>query len=210
MHSPNPVTPRDGWLADLATLYSTPGRHYHTLNHVREVLDHWNTVCQAGGWVDAVSTWVAVLLHDAVYVVGAPDNEARSADLVADWCARWLDVPVDVQRIRALILATAHHGQTIENDPDLALFVDCDMAILGADPVRYAEYEEQVRAEWEPVVGTDGYANGRRRFLEGLVGRRIYQSAFWSERLEARAAANLQGQLSASAPSRAPDTSGIQ
>jgi predicted metal-dependent HD superfamily phosphohydrolase len=102
---------------------------------------------------------------------------------------------VDVPRVQALVHETARHGGHGPLDPDTAHFVDCDMAILGAEPVRFAEYEAQVRAEWLPVVGAEAYAEGRRRFFAGLRGRPVFQSEAFATRLEARAQANLAAAL---------------
>lgn len=207
LHRPDALHPRPGWVDDLRARYATPGRHHHTFAHVEEVLGHWQTVRAAGAWRAPETPWVAILLHDAVYDVGAPDNEARSAALVEPWCAAWLPERVDITRATAFIAATAHHGEPVD-DPDLALFLDCDMAVLGASPERFARYERDIRAEWVPVVGVEAYEHGRRRFLEGLLARPIFQSAFWRDRLEDAARRNVLAQLDAA--TSPPATSGIQ
>jgi predicted metal-dependent HD superfamily phosphohydrolase len=184
-----PLALHDGWVDDLVARHTGGGRHYHTVQHLEEMLDAWATV----PWEDPVASWVAVVLHDAVYVVGAADNEARSAALVPGWVARFAAEPVDVERVQRLILETARHGDHGPLDADTACFVDCDMAILAAGPERFAAYEAQVRREWEPVVGSAAYEVGRRRFFAGVVGRRVFQSERFAG-LEARAQANLAAQ----------------
>ena len=190
-----PLGLRHGWMADVVRRHTGGGRHYHTVQHVQEMLDAWTT--QA--WQHPVETWLAVVLHDAVYVVGAADNEERSAALVAGWVDRFVGSPddVDVPRVERLILETARHGDHGALSEDTARFVDCDMAILAAEPARFAAYEDQVRREWVPVVGAEAYERGRRAFFSGLVGRRIFQSAAFAAR-EAQAQANLRGALASS------------
>lgn len=184
-HAP-PLDLEPGWAEDIVTRYSGPGRHYHTVQHLEEMLDAWAEV----RWDDPAAAWVAVLLHDAVYVVGAQDNEARSAMLVDGWVERFVRGDVDRDRVRRLILETARHGQHHGLDHDTARFVDCDMAILASSPSRFDEYEEQVRKEWIPLVGRAAYEAGRRAFFEGLQGGRIFQSEAFAH-LEAQAQANL-------------------
>jgi len=46
-------------------------------------------------------------------------------------------------------MATAHHDEP--EGRDATLVVDIDLAILGTDPARFAEYEQQVRAEYAEV-----------------------------------------------------------
>lgn len=93
----------------------------------------------------AQEAYVAVLFHDAVYDVGRTDNEARSAALARDEAPRWFDV--DLDRVEELILLTASHGRQAVIGPDAALFLDCDMAILGSSPERYQLYTQHVTAE---------------------------------------------------------------
>src|SRR5262245_25290518 len=71
--------------------YATPGRAYHTIAHVREVLRRCEDVAALGGpgWQHPDEVLLAALFHDAVYVPGAKDNEARSAELARDAAARY-------------------------------------------------------------------------------------------------------------------------
>lgn len=209
MHSPESLSLRQGWWADLAELHATPPRHYHTLDHVQQVAHNVLMMHEAGCWGSVDEPFVAALLHDAVYIAGASDNEAQSAALVRPWTATWVAGPLDVERVEALILATATHDAT---DEDMAQFLDCDLAILAADPPTFAAYEAGVRAEWEPVVGPEAYASGRRAFLEGLLRRPIFQSTWWRDRHEQAARDNVRRALEtqASGSRRSPETSGTQ
>ncbi|MBK7863195.1 MAG: hypothetical protein IPJ65_32210 [Archangiaceae bacterium] len=176
--APGPLP--DATWASLERAYATPPRAYHTLEHVLEVAEQWAQQT----WRQPEQTFRAVLFHDAVYVVGRPDNEARSAELSGDDA-----------RVRELILLTARHGHLSPRDvdDDAAKFLDCDLAILGAAPQRFDEYERQIAAEYRPVVGPAAYAEGRRRFLHGLLARdRIFLSDAFHLRLDALARANLR------------------
>ena len=63
-----------------------------------------------------------------------------------------------------------------------ALFLDCDMAVLGAAPAAYDAYERGVAQEYA-ALPPELYAAGRRRFLEGLLAR---EHLFLSERFRLR------------------------
>jgi predicted metal-dependent HD superfamily phosphohydrolase len=107
------------------------------------------------------------------------------------------DAGVDVARVAQLILLTAAHGKLTPADVDdeAALFVDCDMSILGAPRARFAAYEHDVAAEYA-ALPTDIYRAGRRRFVERLLERqRIFLSEYFHTRLDGDARANLEWAL---------------
>jgi predicted metal-dependent HD superfamily phosphohydrolase len=178
--------------------YGSPGRVYHTLEHLTEMGARFDEVAAAPGWQQPHEIFLALLFHDAVYVAGMPDNEACSAELARQEIARWLPgQPLDLGRIDQLIRLTARHGSLApgELDAEAALFVDCDMAILGAAPARFDAYDAAVAAEFAGLP-PDWYRSGRRRFLLRLLAApRIFWSDFFHARLDAAARANLDRAL---------------
>ena len=75
------------------------------------------------------------------------------------------------------------------------MMLDVDLAILGAAPGRFDEYERQIRAEYAHVPEAE-FRAGRRKVLQGFVEReRIYVTDAFHDALEARARANLQRSL---------------
>lgn len=187
----------DPLLDEVATAYGSPGRHYHTLEHVAEVATWFAAVSAGPGWREAGEVYAAVLSHDAVYDVGRPDNEARSAELGRAWCRAHLDL--DGQRCAELVLATARHGaETPGGDPDLALFLDCDLAVLGAPAARYDRYEAQIAREYGAMYPEAAYRAGRLRFLEAMSARaRIFHTDWFEARLGGAARANLDRAIAA-------------
>lgn len=179
----------------LRQAYADPPRAYHHFGHVLEVLAHYHSVPD---WDDPVSVALAVLFHDAVYVPGRSDNEQKSAELAARSLAQHsISAHYDPARVQSLILLTARHGalHADELDRDAARFLDCDMAILGAEPARFAAYEQEIATEYA-FLPAAAYRAGRARFLEKLLAApRIYLSAPFHDRLEQRARANLRGAL---------------
>lgn len=192
-------------LEEARAAYAEPPRKYHTFDHALEVMRHVDTVEGDVGWSDGVTTpRLAALFHDAVYVVGEPDNEARSAQLAREAIARAAEKGVDVgdvnmDRVARLIELTAEHGKLTPDDVtgDEALFLDCDMAILGQDAAAFDAFDEGVQWEYTRVIPVEMYRAGRQQFLERLLAcERIYLSDYFHERLDARARENIARRLS--------------
>lgn len=203
---PEPPTPPAGlvlpaplWGAVCAA-YDEPSRAYHDLAHVREVLRRFEEVARDVGWRRPREVFLAVLFHDAVYVPGRHDNEARSAELAREAAARWLPGEgLDVDLVARLILLTARHGalRAADVDDEEALFLDCDMAILGSEPAAFDAYDRGIAAEYG-AVPPELYAIGRRSFFERLLAaEHIFLSPYFRGRLEAKARDNLRRKLAA-------------
>lgn len=176
----------------------SPGRAYHDETHLDEVLARYDEVAAGPGWEHPREVLLSLLFHDAVYVPGATDNEARSAELARRAIAAHLPAgAVSADRVAGLIALTARHGtlRAEELDGEAALFLDCDMAILGADEARFDAYERGIAAEYAAVPPAL-FRAGRRAFLERvLASPRIFFSAYFHARLEGAARANLRRAL---------------
>lgn len=182
-----------GVFNQLVAAYSEAHRHYHTLEHLRDCLLHFEATASLAHRPDEVE--LALWFHDAVHDPRRDDNELRSAD----WAARTLRAAgcADevARRVHALVLATARHEAG--DDPDARLLLDIDLAILGAAPARYGEYARQVRAEYEHVAEPD-FRLRRARVLASFLARpRIYATEAFHGALEQRARANITTELGA-------------
>jgi predicted metal-dependent HD superfamily phosphohydrolase len=187
------ATPDGALHAELLARYAEPHRAYHTQQHLAECLalfDEHRLLAQRPAEVE-----LALWFHDAVYDVHRHDNEAASAA----WASAALrgggaDAEV-ADRIAALVLATSH--SVAPATPDEQLLVDVDLAILGAAPSRFAEYEAQIRAEYSfvpPVV----FAEKRGAILAGFLARpQLFGTPALRVRFEAAARANLQSAIAA-------------
>ena len=177
-----------GLFNQLVAAYSERHRRYHTLQHLRECLAHFEAASSLARRPAEVEA--ALWFHDAVYDPKARDNEERSAD----WAARSLlaaDCEAGVaERVRALVLATDGHAAS--DDPDTQLLLDVDLAILGAAPARFAEYERQVRAEYAHVPEAEFRARRAEVLAAFLARPRIYLTPAFHDALEERARGNLQ------------------
>ncbi len=188
----SPIALTDKIWTLLAEHYQQPHRHYHSLQHLAEMAAHWQQVAADPGWLDPRSTWLALLFHDVVYdpMATSGQNEAQSAALLADLLP-------DTEAAQRLIRLTATHG-TATGEPltgDAALFLDCDLAILGAEASRFQEYERQIAAEYVPFVGAEAYRTGRAAFLQKLLDQqRLFHSELFHRRFDDAARKNLDGQ----------------
>lgn len=190
-------------LAALRDTYASPPRAYHHFGHVEDVFVHYRAVADGAGWHQPCEVRLAVLYHDAVYVPGRSDNETESARLAAEHIARWLPLAdIDSFRVSELILLTARHGTLDAADfgddaaaEDTRRFLDCDMAILGATPEAFAEYDRAIAEEYRAVPRWLYRIKRRQFFRKLLASESIYLSDFFRDRLEARARRNLQAAL---------------
>jgi predicted metal-dependent HD superfamily phosphohydrolase len=155
--------PRPHHAAVLAR-YAESHRAYHTGEHIARTLTVLDGV--RGRLRRPDEAELAVWLHDLVYDPRAADNEARSADLAAEWLAEGGANATLGKRVRALILATRHAAPPTEHDARYV--VDADLSILGAAPAEFDRYEIQVRAEYRfrsEAEWRTGRAALFRRFL---------------------------------------------
>ena len=174
--------------------YETPGRCYHTWEHVIECLEHLRLYrCDSPR-----NVFLAILFHDAVYAAGRPDNEEESAALAVATLEHYSTVPaVDVAKVRRMISATSGHRAEPSDDNDLRVLLDIDMSILGAERARYQRYAGDVRREFASVVRDERrYRMGRLRFLQGLQARQsLFSTPLAFERWEAVARENVRWEI---------------
>jgi predicted metal-dependent HD superfamily phosphohydrolase len=181
-----------GVMNQLVAAYSQQHRHYHTLQHLRECLAHFDAAASLARRPAEVE--LALWFHDAVYDPQRHDNEERSADwarraVLAAGCGEEV-----AQRVAHLVLATKAHVAA-DADPDTQVLLDIDLAILAAAPARFAEYERQVRAEYAHVP-EGAFGAGRARVLAGFLAReRLYATDAFHAALEQRARGNLAASL---------------
>lgn len=196
-----PLRLPDDLAAQLTAAYGEPHRAYHNAAHIDEVLGWFDRVMDDLGWLEPAEVYTAIVFHDAIYRPGAKDNEARSArwaktaKLAAD---PGVDVTiVDRDRVAELIELTARHGHVTTADHDAALFLDSDMAIVGAAPEAFDAYDRAIAIEYRDIPA-DAYREGRHAFLQGLLARpRIFLSDYFHRRLDAQARDNLRRALAA-------------
>jgi len=177
----------------LSSLYATPAREYHNLEHIGALLAVFDDVRMLAEDRDAAE--FAIWLHDAVYIPERPDNEARSADAAGMIAALLGCAPEFVERVRRLIFATRH-----DRDPapgDASLVADIDLSDLGGEWGAYEDYARKIRREFG-FASDEMFAEGRRAFLERMLGKKwIYATAWFRKEREKRARVNMARELEA-------------
>lgn len=172
----------------LIARYSEPQRKYHSMQHLTECIQLFESVRSLAQHPDEVA--LGLWFHDAIYEIGRSDNEEQSAE----WARRVLEqagvAKEAVERVYALVMVTRHTRLPVA--PDEQLLVDIDLSILGAPPPRFAQYEQQIRAEYS-AVPLDAFRIRRRGILQSFLDRpRIYNTVHFFGLLEERARENLK------------------
>jgi predicted metal-dependent HD superfamily phosphohydrolase len=174
--------------AELEAAYDRPG--YHDLRHLTEVLTHVEELLPAGDPAHE-AVLLAAWFHDVVYDGGA-DDEERSA-LRAEAALGGTALAAEVAR---LVRLTRTH-RPAEDDVPGQVLCDADLAILAADPARYASYVADVRAEYAGVPDAD-FAAGRAAVLRDLLAKpSLFHTPAARRRWELPARANVEREVSA-------------
>jgi predicted metal-dependent HD superfamily phosphohydrolase len=173
--------------------YSEPQRAYHNLSHVMALLRHADAERANIHRPDIVE--FAIWFHDAIYDTRAHDNEQRSAA----WARHaMLGMGIDphiTDAVAQCILATRRHEVSSHEVVDLPLFLDLDLAILGAHEETYRQYSNAIRAEYGWVPGP-AYREGRARILKNFLERPVlFFTPALAARYEMQARRNIEWEL---------------
>jgi predicted metal-dependent HD superfamily phosphohydrolase len=188
-----PLAGADDLRDRLLAAYGAPGRGYHDLTHLAEVLAHVDLLADEADDLDAVV--LAAWFHDAVYDGGA-DDEERSAAWAEEELPAAGVAPARVASVARLVRLTATH-RPAPDDRDGQVLSDADLAILAADPDRYAAYVAGVRVEYA-AVPDDDFRRGRAAVLGDLLDKpALFHTARARELWEERARVNVEREIAA-------------
>jgi predicted metal-dependent HD superfamily phosphohydrolase len=135
----------------------------------------------------------AVFYHDIIYKVSRNDNEEKSAELAKERLTQVAYPASSVEMCMTMIRATKHHQRS--DDPDVNLFTDADLCILGQEPKVYYQYALQIRKEYS-IYPDFLYKPGRKKVLQHfLTMSRIFKSHYFFDKYEQQAKANLEEEL---------------
>lgn len=171
--------------------YSQSRRSYHTLQHLDECLHHLDEVAALAERPDEVE--LALWFHDGIYRTHRTDNEIRSAC----WAKASVAAAGHDKRLTDCIyhLVIATHHEHAAGTPDAHLVADIDLAILGACPARFDEYERQIREEYA-WVPTSLYQILRRQLVRSFLARHdLYHTAAFRSTYEHQARENISRSL---------------
>jgi len=171
----------------LVGCWSEKQRHYHTLQHLRECFEHFDS--SRAEMRKPAEIAVAIWFHDAFYDPTRDDNEKRSADWAHDAAVEDGVPEATAQRLLQMVMATVDHMP--QPDTDLQLLVDIDLSILGAETARFDESDVQVRREYAHVPEPE-WRVARKRVLRGFLDRqRLYGTERFHSMFEVRARENI-------------------
>lgn len=163
---------RHEWWQKIHSAYEGDGRYYHTLEHLAELISHAQQHRTSIDDVDAIE--LAIFFHDIVYDArsgGGGKNERDSAEAFLSFVDMANPVFASAgvpDKVSKWIIATKDHRCSADDDSDMRLFMDIDMAILAAPPERYAAYARAVRREYGHLHSLM-WCFGRARFLSAFA-----------------------------------------
>lgn len=163
-------------------------RGYHDETHLAEMLQRLGELGH-----DDPGCVLAAWYHDAVYTGRSGEDERASADLARRELTALGAPPRAVDRVRRLVLVTLDHRPG--DDPHARAVVDADLAILAADPDRYAAYLAGVRRDFHRFDDA-AFTAGRRAFVQQTLAReRLFHTDHGRTAWEAAARRNLAAEL---------------
>lgn len=190
-------------LADILERYAEPQRHYHTAEHVLEVLQ---TIAALGDpALPAVDTQLAGpgayhavcfagWLHDVIYDPRSGTNEEDSAVYAVERLGALGLAAGLTDEVGRLIRLTQQH-EVADDDLNGMVLMDADLAILSARRKRYDRYAEAIRAEYQHV-DDESYRAGRAAVLRTFLDRgSLYSTQLMVTRCDEAARANLRREL---------------
>ena len=179
--------------------WSGPGRHFHTLKHLADVLARVDELAEETHEPEVVrlAAWYHGAIFSAtdadVYANRGGEDEVASAELASSELISLGISAARAERVHDLVIALRRHSPT-PGDFDCAVLCDADLAMLAAEPQKYKAYLQAVRAEYSHLPVED-YVRARIRILTKLQLRRaLFASplgAAWEEPARQNVAAEL-------------------
>ncbi|UIR57343.1 hypothetical protein LZQ00_05875 [Sphingobacterium sp. SRCM116780] len=171
--------------------YADKKRHYHTLQHLDNLLTQLTEV------KGEIQNWDIILFtlyyHDIIYNALKSDNEEKSAELAEK---RMKEISVSsniIEHCKKQILATKSHLKSTDSDTNY--FTDADLAVLGQPWEAYTLYYKNVRKEYA-IYPDLVYHTGRKKVLHHFLEMdSIFKTDFFYNRFEKQAKQNVQKEI---------------
>jgi predicted metal-dependent HD superfamily phosphohydrolase len=177
--------------AEIEKSYSTKKRHYHTLQHLDNLLSQLTEAR------DEIKDWETILFtlyyHDIVYNSLKSNNEEQSAEW-AEKRMTQIGVPNStIELCKRQILATKSHAKSADSDTNY--FTDADLSVLGQPWEVYSLYATNVRKEYS-LYPDFVYNPGRKKVLNHFLEmNRIFKTDFYYRKFELQARRNLRKEM---------------
>jgi len=148
----NKVRQEFGIIDDLQyieTFYNAPGRYYHNMDHLDEVLCCLEEYKSDGIFTDREYHIhiITAIYHDIIYNPKAFDNEEKSAQFVIECtCSE------DIKRAAYSLILFTKYNRNPENDLEED-FMRADMCVFEKDFTKILEFEKKIQKEyaWVPL-----------------------------------------------------------
>jgi len=176
---------------EIETKHSEKTRYYHTLEHLRHLLEQLTEI--KAHIVDWDTILFTLFYHDVIYISSKSDNEEQSAELAAERMKQLAVPEAQIEKCIQQIIATKSHEVSENNDTNL--FTDADLSILGQPWEEYSRYAQNVRKEYSQYPKLI-YKEGRKKVLRHFLEmERIFKSDWFFEKYEQQARENLEREL---------------
>ncbi|CBN78652.1 conserved unknown protein [Ectocarpus siliculosus] len=185
--------PSEEWGETLRDGYSEEGRHYHTFEHVADMLEQADRDFPNLRHPRLVQ--LAIFFHDVVYDPKSGSNEEDSEALFRKFSEAVGLSASDSTTVSDYIIATKRHSVSGSDDQDLRAFIDLDMAVVGRERSGYLTYASQIREEYIHVPA-DTYCKKRAEILrEFLSTGSIFATDEYQRTFEAKARENVAAEV---------------
>ncbi|MFB7357857.1 HD domain-containing protein [Streptomyces gardneri] len=180
---------------NLLARWAEPQRRYHTVDHLRAVLDRIDELADQGGEGGELElVRLAAWFHDAVYRPDRSENEERSAALAERALVEAGLTEHEVHEVARLVRLTIAHDPAA-GDLNGETLCDADLAILATGPDTYRGYVAAVREEYA-FVPEDDFRKGRAAVLRQLLALpRLFHTPYGAAVWEERARDNMEKEL---------------
>ncbi|MFD8973202.1 MULTISPECIES: hypothetical protein [Streptomyces] len=180
---------------NLLSRWAEPQRRYHTVDHLRAVLDRIDELADQGGEGGELElVRLAAWFHDAVYRPDRSENEERSAALAERALIEAGLTEHEVREVARLVRLTISHDPAA-GDLNGETLCDADLAILATRPDTYRGYVAAVREEYA-FVAEDDFRKGRAAVLRQLLALpRLFHTPYGAAVWEEKARDNMEKEL---------------
>ncbi|MFE5715739.1 hypothetical protein ACFQ7J_33585 [Streptomyces sp. NPDC056501] len=180
---------------NLLSRWAEPQRRYHTVDHLRAVLDRIDELADQGGEGGELElVRLAAWFHDAVYRPDRSENEERSATLAERALIEAGLTEHEVREVARLVRLTISHDPAA-GDLNGETLCDADLAILATRPDTYRGYVAAVREEYAFVPEGD-FRKGRAAVLRQLLALpRLFHTPYGAAVWEEKARDNMEKEL---------------
>lgn len=163
------------WIKFVLDKYNESHRKYHTINHIKHMLDIWNDIMKNDISSLSVDEYHASILgivfHDIEYNTQwniSSNNELNSSIIMRQFADEAkIFSPTAVCLADELIISTKLH-LPVNDSLYASAFIDADMAILASALPEYSQYVKNIRAEWSHI-DAETYIRGRKNFIVDLL-----------------------------------------